>query len=625
MRFALGDTQIPQETAAPATDIVAEDAGLHPPKAPFGLAIGVTGHRYVIAGHSALDHAGMRLAHVFEQMEAAAERVRARHTRYFEPQPSIYRLISPLAEGTDQIAAEIGVRRKWRLETILPFAREEYLRDFCESADRDRFNALFHASHKVLELPGERAGAVDAYTAVGRAVVAQSDIIVTLWNGKAAGGRGGTAEIIEHALRNGLPVVHIPLEPDEPIRIMWAGYNDPPLELIDYADAPQRMLSDTALDELLGALLAPPMDGDERLYVDQFYNERERRRRYRFEYPLMLALLGAKPFRRSALEVDHYRASTRREWAAFEKGCSKFNGRLVHSFSRLEEAYSWADGLANHFAMCYRSGHVLNFALAATAVMLALTGLIAKDYKFFLVIAELAVVLGFIVNTRVGQKCQWHRRWLDYRQVAEQLRLMRSLKLCAITRGNGSIRRVSPGGWADWYAAAIWRAIGCPEGRLNADAIACLADVVATGEIGPQVSYHRSNAHRMEHVEHRLHRLADVLFKATVASLVAFLVVYVVAHEQAVQAAAVLVFVSAGFPAIAGALHAIREQGEFRRSARRSAANATALEALMHELETQPVSLARIASLVEEAARVMLEDIGEWRRAYEMRNLAIPA
>lgn len=600
-------------------------AAHHPPAAPFGLTIGITGHRYVIAGHEPLDHAGERLAVVFAQLEVAAERVRAANQRFFAADRSTYRLVSPLAEGTDQIAAQIALDRHWRLETILPFAREEYLRDFCEHADRDRFNRLCHASSTLFELPGERAGEVDAYAAVGRAVVAQSDLIVTLWNGKAAGGRGGTGEIVEHALRSGLPVIHIPMEPAEPIRILWAGYNDPPLEVLDYVDVPHRVLTEAELDSLVTALLAPPLDGEERCFINQFYAETERTRRYRIEYPLMLALLGAKRFTRSVLRVPPYRETARHAWATFETGCSRFNGRLFDSFERLEEAYSWADGLANHFAMSYRSGHILNFALAATAVVLALTGLLAKDYKFYLVIGELVVVLGFIVNTQVGKKGQWHRRWLDYRQAAEQLRLMRSLKLCAITRGRGSIRRASPGGWADWYTAAIWRGIGCPAGRVTQSSIGFLADVVVSEELRPQVSYHSANSHRMEHVEHRLHVIADTLFKLTVASLVAFLVIYKTNHDLATDLSGVLVFISAGFPAIAGALTAIREQGEFRRTGRRSQATAVALEALARDLENRPISLARMTSVIEEAARIMLEDIGEWRRAYEMRNLAIPA
>ena len=48
----------------------------------------------------------------------------------------------------------------------------------------------------------------------------------------------------------------------------------------------------------------------------------------------------------------------------------------------LEEAYSWADRLATHFAQTYRSGHIFNFVLGSVAVCLGLSAFMAPHLKF---------------------------------------------------------------------------------------------------------------------------------------------------------------------------------------------------------------------------------------------------
>ncbi len=45
-----------------------------------------------------------------------------------------------------------------------------------------------------------------AYEAVGRFVVRNSDIVIAIWNGELAAGRGGTQEVVEYAANVGVPV-----------------------------------------------------------------------------------------------------------------------------------------------------------------------------------------------------------------------------------------------------------------------------------------------------------------------------------------------------------------------------------------------------------------------------------
>ena len=60
-----------------------------------------------------------------------------------------------------------------------------------------------------------------------------------------------------------------------------------------------------------------------------------------------------------------------------------------------------ADELATHFAQNYRSGHVLNFVLAALAVIIGLAGFLLPGSKLALAAIEFLLALAIILNTRL--------------------------------------------------------------------------------------------------------------------------------------------------------------------------------------------------------------------------------
>jgi hypothetical protein len=596
-----------------------------PPLPPFGLNVGVTGHRAASAGHAALAAATPRLAMLLDAIAEAAAQVRARDAALFADEPTHFRLVSPLADGADQIAARLALAREWALEAVLPFPHDHYCEDFEDPADCDRFRELYARARSQLELPGDRTHSLDAYVAAGRAVVAHADVIIALWNGEPARGRGGTAEIVEHALRAGLPVIHLPTQADQPLRILWTGFNDPALDILDFCDAPERPFDVRTLEEVLEALLSPPASPGERDYVRTFHAERERRVRRKISYPLLLAAMGVKPLRRSSVVTAPYAHATRADWESFHVCCGAAWPPATAWPAALEDAYGWADKLAEHYATAHRSGHVLNFALAALAVTLALAALLLPpNLKPLMVLGELLVIGAIVLNTQVGKATGWHRRWLDYRSIAEQLRPMRSMKLSLLARPPAMVRR-GGGRWVDWYAAGWWRQMGAPSGRVDQDVIDEMAALVVREELKPQIAYHHMNAHRMHKLSHRLHAIATSLFGATIAALIAYLALYAFSPDIASGASKLLVVLTAGLPALGAALQGIREQGEFERASMRSHATAAQLEKLAGDLSVRPLSLTRAKALVEEAGRVMLEDVGEWRSTFETRKMALPA
>lgn len=131
-------------------------------------------------------------------------------------------MISPLAEGADRLAAEAALTLGFDLFAPLPFPAREYERDFPDSVDGFRSLA---ARARILEFDGGRGDCETAsYEAVGRFVATQSDVLVALWDGKPAKGRGGTADIVRFAVRRGVPVYWINLDTSD--QIMLASVED---------------------------------------------------------------------------------------------------------------------------------------------------------------------------------------------------------------------------------------------------------------------------------------------------------------------------------------------------------------------------------------------------------------
>ena len=203
---------------------------------------------------------------------------------------------------------------------------------------------------------------------------------------------------------------------------------------------------------------------------------------------------------------------------------------MTTAIDPLQRAYCWSDQLARHFAQTYRSGHIFNFLVGAAAVLIALAGLVLPQGKLLLAAAELAMIAAVIVNTQVGVKHDWHRRWLDYRQLAERLRPMRSLKLLGVAAPRSDPHaRLDERRWTEWYAAGMWRAMRGPTGAIRDPAR--LAAALTEHELAPQIAYHRHAAHLAETLDHRLHLIGLALFSATVIGCFVLIIGYFVAPD----------------------------------------------------------------------------------------------
>ena len=532
------------------------------------------------------------------------------------------RFVSPIADGADQIAAEVALELGWDLQAILPFERSAYRASLANHGARERFDALIARADCLLELPGDPDHGLDAYVMTGRATVAHCDVLIAVWDGLPPRGRGGTGEVVQLALTRGTAIVHVPLSPGGDTRVLWSAF-DP--TVVTVADDPSvaRPLAREDVDALLRGLLMPPPDEQEQNFLKRFLSERLRRIRARIEYPLLLTAAGVRPFRARDLTTRHAEAQIRDEWQRYRAGCADAHN-VTAPIDMLEESYSWADRLATHFAQTYRSGHIFNFVLGGVAVCLGLSAFMAPHLKFEFAAVELLITLAIILNAFIGARQEWHRRWLDYRQLAERLRPMRSLKLLGIAAPDppGTQTNPVPKRWIDWYASGIWRAMGCPVGAIDAPCAARLGKAIADHEVEPQMSYHQRNAKQIDLLDHRLGQIGMMLFAATLLVSVATLIGLAIGNDYVNKYGNWFTLVSAGFPALGTAVFGIRFQADFGGDALRSMATANTLRQIDQELR-KDVGLTRAADLAEQAARIMLADLDEWRLVNEQRDLSV--
>jgi hypothetical protein len=586
------------------------------------LSVGITGHRVDSLGPDVLKALPDRIGAALQMVTESSLAIHAAHRSLFSADAPRLDFISPLADGADQVAAAAALQLGYRLRAVLPFRADDYRLDMNDDAARGRFDDLLGRAEARLELPGDRADEPEAYEMAGRATIAHCDVLIAVWDGLKARGRGGTAEVVEMAIAHGTPVIHLLPDPDEPGKLLWAAF-DPVVDTSGVDPMSERPLDTAHVDQMLTALLLPPPGAQEEHFIERFFAERIPKYRVRVEYALLLAAAGVRKIRLRDVQEDHTARMIKEEWRNFQEHCAAGHG-AAGQLGMLEEAYAWTDHLATHLAQKYRSGHIFSFVMGGLAVCMGLAAFMFPHFKFQEAVGETFITVAIILNAHIGSKNEWHRRWLDYRQLAERLRPMRSLKLLGVAAPDPPGTETNPVAqrWIDWYASGIWRAIGCTSGLLDRESAGRIAGTIGEQEVAPQVSYHERNARVIQLLDERLEKFGTTLFFITLITSNITLVGLAVHSSIVTTYSNWFTLISAGFPALATAVFGIRFQGDFGGDALRSLASAAKLKQIDQELRKDP-GLMRAADLTEQAARFMLANLDEWRLVNAQRDLSV--
>jgi len=584
----------------------------HPPRPGRVLNLGVTGHRppRFLPGHFAPVCAALR------QIVAELGALGGGNN------PGRMRLVSPLAEGADRAAALAALELGLELQCPLPFHREEYERDFATEASRAEYRALLGRATAVLELDGRREDEAAAYLNAGRVMLQQSDVLVALWDGQGARGRGGTAEIVARAAALGIPVVQIAFA---------GGREEPSIRLVGEEDTGPWQ---EALRRRVGPLL-----GDEDARTKLYFSETGRRIHYGWPFLVFRNLVCLrKPWEGVRLRLPPFRERAAADLARW-RAVSRLPEGVADAFeASFASHFAWADHLSIVYAGLYRSTYLLRYGFSALAVVFTvIASYSAFAWQGFLL--QTLSVAAFIGLVLLENRKQWHLRALEYRIFAEHLRL----NYFSYPLGLG-VERISPfdGGlgtppaWIARQLRAIVREAGMVSARITPEYLGAHRDFLRSANVEEQIAYHKALAHWQGLAGARLYRAAMFFFLLGLAAVVSRAVAYQWVPGGLAQAARAdsplwqerllywIKLCSVLFPAVGATLATVRSHGEFARLAARSAVLLTFLEARKKALAAQETADWESASrATRKIARELLGELIDWRTVIAGRGLSL--
>jgi hypothetical protein len=149
--------------------------------------------------------------------------------------------VTPLAEGADRIAASVALDRGWTIEALLPFMVPDYETTFSDQGTTVTFRRLLARATQRTELPGSLKRRNQAYLDVGLATLERADVLLAIWDGAPAAGRGGTSEIVTQAVAQRIPVVWVHAAEDLSPRVVTRKQFGPPPRLPRIVKSAQAM------------------------------------------------------------------------------------------------------------------------------------------------------------------------------------------------------------------------------------------------------------------------------------------------------------------------------------------------------------------------------------------------
>jgi hypothetical protein len=398
-----------EELDAPAIDDATrlESAGKYETRLGyrFPLVVGVTGHRDLRADE--LPEIGERVRSVFLDLR---ERYPCRKLR----------LLCPLAEGADRFVAKIALELGVELAVVMPMPRDIYYSEFDGEDSIAEFEALYAKADYVFELPIARNGTVESIAQPGRArdlqyaqsgvfLSAHCHILLALWDGKTSGQLGGTAQVVRFHHHDIMP-----------------GYTTRSI-------ATQQMLIDDESDLIYHIVCSregpdgAPAEGFEPLQCWWFTNDRHHPRQH--DLPPQHELIFA---RSTEFSMDSIRFSERIESESYPLFEDKDADRLPRGATIINHVYCVADWLAIHYQKLtmriLRTTHFLAFLMGFMFILFS----DLRTQEIYMVGFLAFFALSAAVQTLAKRK-GWHRKYLDYRTLAEGLRVQFYLSAAGIS------------------------------------------------------------------------------------------------------------------------------------------------------------------------------------------------
>ncbi len=508
------------------------------------------------------------------------------------------RCVSALAEGADMLFAQAAIELNYTLSAALPFHREAYRDDFSSPEVKANYDRLLGQAKSVYELDGVR-GDPFAYRAVGRVLVEQSDILLAIWDGQPERGPGGTADVIRNARNAEVPIIAITSTAPYAVRIIANGGDhgaDTIPALVDHLLVHMPKASAIPLGLYLNEDLLKKSHAPDLL------------RNLENGLLLMSRRSRAKP--------------------APKPGTSK-GAQVALDPSTLSQVdqiiaphYDAADILSIRYARLYRTSALLRYlsVLPATiAAFYAFDGTPLESRLGFL--AQLVVLGGTLLIYYFDERGQWHRRFLDYRFLAEHLRQSR---LMALFGSTAALPRLPPhlaataSDWVNWRLHAVVRSLGLITARVDAPYLDGAREE-ARRELGSQIAYYDQRAIRYAALSRILRRIGVYFFAGGLAFTVVRELMAVLGYSGGAYrlSAELALFIPAFAPVFLG----IRSQNEYERLSQRYGSMAGEFRRIEQTLNDSAVSPNETEGVARNIVSVMQGEVSDWRVLIKARNI----
>ncbi len=493
----------------PAPQVEAAHNGIKPPSKPRPTVhVGICGHRFPQAEEKAIkDSIRFVLANVKQvtQELLADNKYAAYFTKKDEP---VFRLISPLAEGADRMAAKVAMELDYELQVVLPMARDEYIKTF-KKINRDalgrplpdQFDGLLDKASAIFEISAanydRRSEATVkgyAYSDAGRVMLNHSDLLIAVWDGKDTGYIAGTNATIDMAMSSHIPVVHIDSNNPERIRVIRDGF------VAFEGKADERFMAPFAqeINNHLGRILLPIKTKDV-LFKDADFNWMARSSRWdvklwrsyqaeslvssivkmlgRVFYALPRKLFKLNKNRDEPERVADETPSDRAEWS-----CNPF-----------AEQYQTFEACSQFYSRTYRNVLVLRYTATLFAVLcLSLIqegvpkSLISEQMRQCLLIIQAFLLVYLTIRVLYENKFKKsHKKFFSCRVMAELFRqngYLWHMGFCNVGYKHRSYED-EHFKWTSWYFRAFIRQTGLPGGIPGKNATVFVGADAAPGGV----------------------------------------------------------------------------------------------------------------------------------------------
>ena len=308
-------------------------------------------------------------------------------------------LVNPLAEGGDMLVAKIALQMGLRLEAPLPMPAELYEHDFQSPGALEDFRSTL-AQCEVYELPLAPGNTLDSirehgearnrqYAQMGMYIASHTHMLLALWDGRESNEPGGTASVVHYQLQDVMPGMP---SLEQARNLLAEKEND----LVYHIHCPR----DETEQQRVGRWLSSTSE----------YPGLDMPQRYRAAFDHM------EVFKRDAVRLAPRINQSEETLLATEE---------MHQdpgLTAIDTIYRVADSLAIHYSKLVVRELIFTHSLAA---LMGFSFITYSEYQELSLLLPAFLVFFFsawLIN-KVANKLSWHRKYLDYRALAEGLRV----------------------------------------------------------------------------------------------------------------------------------------------------------------------------------------------------------